>query len=115
MPWLTHEESGLDLPGDATRDAGPCGGRQHDEALELSACPCKGVLPFLTRGRLVLGQEQQVLGPRQPLLFVCGEVTAASANRLSFGDLERADVLVHGVAVFQLRVPVAYQVPEPFG
>ena len=60
----------LDLAGDAPFDAGPCGSWQHDKAVELLARPRIGVLSFLTRGCIVLRQVQQVLGARQPLLFV---------------------------------------------
>ena len=59
------------------------------------------------RGRLVLRQVQEVLGAGQALLIVFRKVAAAPANRLGFCDLERADVLVDGIAVFQLRAPIA--------
>jgi len=62
-----------------------------------------------------LGELQQVLGPRQPLLVDFGEVAAAPANRFGLGDLECGDVLVDGVAVFQLRGPIAEQEGDPGG
>ena len=72
-----------------------------------------GALPLLRGGGLVLGQPQQVLGSRQPLLLVFGKITAPPANRFGFSNFERADVLVYGVAVFELRGPIAEHVVGP--
>jgi hypothetical protein len=47
-------------------------------------------------------------------LIVFGEIAATSANRFGFGDLECADVLVYGVAIFQLRGSIADQVRRLF-
>jgi len=47
------------------------------------------------------------LRTRQPLLVVLGEVTAAPADRFGFGDFERADIFVHGIAILEVRAAIA--------
>ena len=62
--------------------------------------------------RRVRRQAQQVLCALEAFLCLGGEVAPPSAGRLGFGHVECGDVLVHCVAVLQLRAAVVEDVVD---
>ena len=60
-------------------------------------------------------QPQQPLCPLQAFLVGGGEVAASAPDGLGLGDVEGSEVIMHRIAVFQLRRPVGQEVVDVLG
>src|SRR6185437_8138467 len=72
----------VDFAGESAFQAGPGGVLQHDQSVEFVTRQIIGTRTFLLRRTGIRYHPQQILGAREPLLLLAGEVVPASAHRL---------------------------------